>query len=66
MDKKRLERRLMSYSDGACVMTTKEFAKFYGISPDRARRKLQNAQVEKVSAKWFIPSIADKIYQNLM
>lgn len=66
MDKKILERRLQEYADGACVMTTKQFGKFYGINAAKASIKLKNAGVEKVSSRWFIPSIVDKVYQNIL
>lgn len=66
MDKQLIERRLKMYAGGACVMTAKEFALFYGITGVKAAQKLKEANVEKVSAKWFIPDIADKIVKNML
>lgn len=66
MDKQLLERRLREYADGACVISTTQFAKFYGISVGKASAKLHNANVDRVCKKWFIPDLADKICKNLM
>lgn len=66
MDKQKLERRLMNYSNGASLITSKEFAEFYGCCRERASRKLKDANVDKVSSKWFIPDIVDKIYQGIL
>ncbi len=50
----------------ADVMTSEEFGSFYGVTPEVAARKLKAAKVEKVSSKWFIPSIVDKCYQQIL
>lgn len=66
MDRQMLERRLKEYSDGACVMRTSQFAKFYGCRQDTASKMLASAEVEKVSGRWFIPSIVEKIMKGYM
>lgn len=66
MDKQKLETRLREYSGGACVMSTTQFSQFYGISISQASRKLTAANIEKVSQKWFIPDLADKICKGLI
>lgn len=66
MDRKVLERRLREYADGACVMNSTQFSRFYGVDRSTAARMLADAEVEKVAKKWFIPSIVERIAQGVL
>lgn len=67
VNKQQIENRLKSHTPQgkADVITAKEFSEFYGVSAIVAARKLKAAEVEMVGSKYFIPSIVDKIYQNI-
>lgn len=62
--RREIEQVLRSSVNGARFMTATEFGRAYGISREKAAKKLNEADVFKSGTHYFVRDIARAIWEN--
>lgn len=66
MTKLEIEKRLSDSVNGAMAMSAAEFGRFMGICRSTAFYRLKAVEVDKCCGKYWIPDIAQKMWEGTL